>query len=120
MPFEYKRLAEVQNVPASKTIVFTNPSGKKTYIRLILIFCHNVGAGAPVDVDVFNVPDNNGATQTATDAHLIHHASALAADAKITLTYDAPGLILEDTADTIQVEADSAGDISVQIYGGQE
>lgn len=116
MAFDYEILTEITTIPDSAGAVYTNAASTKTYIRLIVI--HNANSTTEA-VELWNVPDNAASVGTAADANKIYNVS-IAAGGTSFIEFATPGIILEDTNDTIQANTDTASKVTIQIMGGKE
>ena len=118
MAFAYDRLTEITTIAASAAAVYTNAASTTTYIRLIIIHNGNTTAEA---VKLYNVPNNGAAVGTAATANeMFAPTGGLAAGEDYYLEFPVPGIILEDTNDTIQGTTTTAAKVTIQIYGGTE
>lgn len=116
MAFEYKRLTEITTLGSTASSVLANPSGKTSYIRLIII--HNTNTSTET-VELYCVPDSSGSVGTAGDSNKFFKKDLQANETYI-IELAVPGIVLEDTNDTIQGKSTTAGEVTIQIYGGQE
>lgn len=118
MAFEYSILTEITTIAAAAAPVYTNPAGKTTYIRLIVI--HN-GNTTVEETKLYNVPDNAAAVGTAGATNIFFDPSSeVGIGETLFIEFPTPGLILEDTNDTIQATTDTASKVTIQIFGGIE
>lgn len=116
MAFDYLRLTEVSYIASTAGSIYSNPSSKKTYIRNMII--HNTNTTAEL-VTLYNVPDSSGSLGTAAAANQFYKQS-IAPNETVLLEFQAPGLILVDTNDSVQAVTTTASKVTIQIYGGQE
>lgn len=116
MAFDYLRLIEITTISDTPTVIYTNPSGIKSYIRLIMI--HNTNTTLET-VELWNVPDSGGSVGAIADINKIFKNS-LDAGSTILLEFATPGIILEDLNDTIQAKTTTASKVTIQIMGGSE
>jgi len=116
MAFDYSRLTEITTIAVSAASVYANPADTKSYVRQLIL--HN-GNTTNEDVILYNVPDNAAAVGTAGATNIFYKENMAANDTTI-LDFGAPGIILEDTNDTIQAVTDTASKVTIQIYGGVE
>ena len=116
MSFAYSRLKEIGYLSDSAAAVVTNAASTTTYIRSIIL--HNTHTSA-LTVTLYNVPDNAGAVGTAASANQFYDESIGASDI-VMLEFPAPGIVLEDTNDTIQGVCGTASKVTIQAYGGSE
>ena len=116
MAFDYSLLKEIATIADSAASVYTNPAATKSYVRLIII--HNTNSTAEV-VQLYNVPDSTGSLGTAGDTNKFYYES-MAANATSIIDLGTPGLILEDTNDSIQAVTTTASKVTIQIMGGTE
>ena len=114
--FSYSRLLEITTIANSVGAVFTNPASQITYIRNIIL--HNANTATEV-VTLWNVPDSGGSAGTAGDTNKFFKKT-LAVDETVILEFPAPGIVLENTNDTIQADCDTASKVTIQMYGGKE
>jgi|WetSurSiteA1Bulk_404760.scaffolds.fasta_scaffold08911_4 hypothetical protein len=120
MAFDYSRLAEgVKLAPTASGAVacVTNPSTTTTYIRMIVV--HNVNSTTET-VSLYNVPDSGGSVGTASDTTNRFYKEDLPAGATRILEFQAPGIVLIDTNDTIQGVCSVYEKVLVWAYGGAE
>jgi hypothetical protein len=116
MAFDYSRLTEITTIPETFGAVYNNPADVKTYIRLIII--HNTNTTVET-INLWNVPDDAAAVGVAADTNKMFKTE-IAAGGTAILEYGTPGIILEDTNDTIQASTTTAGKVTIQIMGGKE
>ena len=116
MAFDYSRLSEITTISDTPTVIYTNPSGIKSYIRLIMI--HNTNTIVE-NIELWNVPDSSGSVGAVADINKIFKDS-LDADGTLFLEFAIPGIILEDLNDTIQAKTTTASKVTIQIMGGSE
>jgi hypothetical protein len=116
MAFTYSRLTEISQIAASAASVYANPSSKTTYIRSITL--HNANSSAETVV-LYNVPDSSGSAGTAAIGNQFYKAS-VAAESTVIIEFATPGIILEDTNDTIQASTTTANKVTIQIMGATE
>jgi len=116
MSFDYSRLCEITTVASTVGSVYTNPSSTKSYIRLIIL--HNTSSTSETVV-LYNVPDSGGSLGTAGDTNKFYYESITANSTSI-IDLGTPGLILQDTNDSIQAVTTTASKVTIQIMGGTE
>lgn len=116
MAFDYSRLSQITTIPSTVGAVYTNPTGKKSYIRLIQIFNSNT---TPETVKIYNVPDSGGSVGTAAVTNQFYEV-LLNPKETVLIEYPAPGLILIDINDTIQAVTTTASKVTIEIIGGLE
>lgn len=116
MSFDYKRLAQITTIPSSAGAIYTNPTGKKSYIRLIQL--HNTNTTDEL-VKLYNVPNSTGSVGTAVATNKFYEY-IMTPNETIQIEYAPPGLILEDVNDTIQAVTTTASKVTIEITGGQE
>lgn len=118
MAFDYARLAEIDTIGDTVGAIVTNAVGKKTYIRHIII--HNTNSTTET-INLHTVPDNAEAVGTAADINRWVSESILAGTTwEWNCGAGSPGIILEDTNDTLQASTDTASKVTIQVYGGIE
>ena len=111
-----KRLTEIQYVANSVASIFANPANTVSNIRSIIIYNNN---STTETVVIHNVPDNATAVGTASTANKFLTQSIDAGET-VQLTFEGPGIILEDENDSIQMFTTTASQVTVQMFGGQE
>lgn len=116
MAFDYARLAQITTIPSTVGSVYANPSSKKSYIRLIQLFNSNTSEET---VKLYNVPDSTGSVGTAAANNQFYEV-AVKPKETVLIEYNAPGLILTDTNDTIQAVTTTASTVTIEIIGGLE
>jgi len=116
MAFDYNRIAEITTIPSTAGALITNEAGKTTYVRVIII--HN-GNTSTETVKLYNVPDNAEEVGTAGATNIFYNVDIDANGTRI-LEFASPGIMLEDTKDTIQGVTDTASKVTFQAYGGIE
>jgi len=116
MALAHVRLKEIGYIADSAASVYANPTGKTTYVKLIVV--HNNAKTAKY-VQLYNVPDSGGSAGTAAAANRFFSADIPAYDTVI-IELPGPGLILTDKNDTIQAETETASSVTIQITGAQE
>jgi len=116
MSFDYSRLKEMATIASSAASVYTDPTATKSYVRLIIL--HNTNSTAEV-VQLYNVPDSGGSLGTAGVTNNFYYES-IAANATSIIDLGTPGLILQDTNDSIQAITTTASKVTIQIMGGTE
>lgn len=116
MSFDYKRLVPITTIPSSVGVIYTNPTGKKSYVRLIQI--HNTNTTIET-VKLYNVPDSTGSVGTAGVTNKFYEYG-VSANETIQIEYAPPGLMLEDVNDTIQAVTTTASKVTIEITGGVE
>ena len=113
MDINYKRLVKIRTIPATATAVYTNATGKKTHVRLIQLYNDNSTAET---VKLYNVPVAAGVVGTAAASNKFFEYAMAANETKI-ITYDIPGIMLEDFNDSIQAETTTAAKVTIEITG---
>ena len=101
MAFIYKNLsdgADIQSIPTTVGALFTNPTGKTSYLRLIQI--HNT-ASYNNNVFLYRVPNSGGVLGTAALANRIIK-KAMEANETLILEYAPPGLMMSALNDSLQ------------------
>ncbi len=68
---------------------------------------------------MYNVPDSTGSVGTAGITNQFYKQE-VAADSTVILEFAVPGIMLEDTNDTIQASTTTASKVTIQITGGTE
>jgi hypothetical protein len=116
MSFDYGRLKEISTIADTAASVYSNPVSTKSYVRLIVL--HNTNTTSETVV-LYNVPDNAEAVGTAADTNKFFDI-AIEADGTYIVDLGTPGLILEDTNDSIQAVTTTASKVTIQIMGGTE
>ena len=116
MAFAYDRLTEIEYIAGAAAAHITNAATKTTYVRLIVL--HNTHSSG-LEVTMYNVPDSSESAGTAAAANQFYKDTIVSEDT-ITMEFPAPGLILEDTNDTIQAVCGTADKVTIQAYGGVE
>lgn len=116
MALNRARLADIQYVADSAGALITNASGDKTWIRAIII--HN-GNTTAESVQLYNVPDNAASVGTAGVSNIFFNQS-IAANQTVVVEIPGPGLVLEDTNDTIQGVTTTASKVTVMFAGDTE
>lgn len=116
MAYAHARLTEITTLPNSAGAVFTQPSGKTSYIRIIHIHNSNTTAES---VKLYKVPDSGGSVGSAGATNEIY-AETIEGGGTRVLEYPAQGLILKDQNETIQGVTTTASKVTIEINGGQE
>ena len=116
MSFEYKRLTEITTLDDTVGVIFSNPAGKQSYVRMISL--HNANSQNEI-VKLYNVPDTAGSVGSAADTNKIFER-VFAANESLIIEYPVPGMILADENDTIQGGTDTVSKVTIEITGGQE
>ena len=116
MAFTHSRLKEITHVGTSAASVYNNPASTTTHVKTIII--HNLNSSTE-NVELWNVPDSTGSVGTAADANKMHKM-AVEANETVMLEFPGPGLLLEDTNDSIQAKTDTASKVTIQIYGTKD
>lgn len=112
----YNRLVEIRTLPNTIGTLFTQPSGKISYVRTINI--HNGGTSAE-NVKLYKVPDNAGAVGVAGIGNCFYEESIPSLGTRI-IEYQPPGLMLIDVNETIQGITSTNNTVTIEINGGQE
>ena len=112
MARQYTRIADIQRVPNATGVLYTNPSGVKTFVKGFSFY--NAGAASGT-VAIFNVPDVTLATGIPSSGNKITEL-VLASTETFLLEYPYP-ITLIDQGDSIQGYATSDSDVTVQILG---
>jgi hypothetical protein len=112
MARQYTRLANIQRVPNATGVLYTNPSGVKSYIKGFSFY--NAGSASGT-VAIFNVPDVSLATGIPSSGNKITEI-VLASTETFLLEYPYP-VTLIDQGDSIQGYATTVSDVTVQILG---
>lgn len=115
MATAYDRIKEIGYIAAAAASVYANPASTVTCVRQIILHNNNTTAET---VLLYNVPDSTGSAGTASDANKFYE-DAIIADDTIILDFGIPGIIMEDTNDTIQATTTTASKVTIQIYGSQ-
>lgn len=115
--FDYSRLAESQFLSTSTASIYANPVDVNSFIRGIYL-C-NTDLSNAIRVTLYRVPDSGGSVGTASASHTFYNEE-IPAGASIFLTLSNPGIILQDTNDTIQAKAGSSNAITISIDGATE
>jgi len=118
MSASYKRLADTQQLGTSAATIVANPSGYTTFVKLITLHCLS-SASANETVKIYRVPDSAGSVGTAGTANQIAEIELEPGETQ-TIFFDPPGLVLEDTNDTIQMSTTTAATVNVSVDGGRE
>jgi len=116
MALNRARLADIQYIASSAGALITNAASTKTWIRGIVIYNGNTTAEA---VKLYNVPDSASSVGTAGVSNLFFSQS-IAADATVYIEIPGPGLVLEDTNDTIQGVTTTGSKVTVMFTGDDE
>jgi hypothetical protein len=112
MTRQYTRLVNIQRVPNATGVLYTNPSGTKTFIKGFSFY--NAGAGSGT-VALFNVPDVATATGIPGSGNKITEI-VLASTETFLLEYPYP-VALIDQGDSIQGYATTVSDVTIQVLG---
>ena len=112
MTRQYTRLADVQRVPNATGVLYTNPSGTKTYIKGFSFYNAGTVSGT---VAMFNVPDAATATGIPSSGNKILEI-VLAGTETFLLEYPYP-VTLIDEGDSIQGYATTTANVTIQILG---
>lgn len=112
MARQYTRLANIQRVPNATGVLYTNPSGVKSYIKGFSFY--NAGSASGT-VAIFNVPDASLATGIPSSGNKITEI-VLASTETFLLEFPYP-VTLIDQGDSIQGYATTVSDVTVQILG---
>lgn len=112
MARQYTRLANIQRVPNATGVLYTNPSGVKSYIKGFSFY--NAGSASGT-VAIFNVPDVSLATGIPSSGNKITEI-VLASTETFLLEFPYP-VTLIDQGDSIQGYATTVSDVTVQILG---
>ena len=127
MAFLYKRLLSGVNVPVTATNIMTNPVGKKTYIRSIVLF--NFHATLPANIKLFMSPvDPTNPNEPRTTPLLIHQffGSNVVGETNIDpgqtiiLEFPTPGIVMESSFDCMFAQSSLASSVTIHVYGGRE
>ncbi len=116
MPFIYARLIEITTLPSTVGIMFTQPSGQKSYIRNIIL--HNTNTTTET-VKLYKVPNNGNAVGTAADINNFYQDNLLANQTQI-IDFSIPGLMLIDLNETIQGVTTTASKVTIEINGATD
>lgn len=117
MALNRARLANIQQIASSAGALITNPASTKTWIRGIVL--HNTSASTAITVTLFNVPDSTGSVGTAAASNQFF-TKELAIGETVYIDFPGPGIVLEDTNDTIQGEDGVGSTVTVMFMGDTE
>jgi hypothetical protein len=109
------KLADIATVASSSASIYSNPAGKKSYIRGLVLFNGNTSTET---VKLYNVPDNATAVGTAAPTNQWLEYS-LAAKETLIVEFPYP-LVLTDTNDSLQASTNTASKVTVQLQGDRE
>ena len=112
MARQYTRLANVQFVPNATGVLYTNPSGTKTFVKGFSFY--NAGTTSGI-VSLFNVPDVASATGIPGSGNKITEIELFKAETFL-LEYPYP-VTLIDPGDSIQGYATTNTNVTIQILG---
>jgi hypothetical protein len=112
MTRQYTRLVNIQRVPNATGVLYTNPSGTKTFVKGFSFY--NAGAVSGT-VALFNVPDDAAATGIPSSGNKITEI-VLASTETFLLEYPYP-ITMIDEGDSIQGYATTVSDVTIQILG---
>ena len=116
MALTHGRLADIQFIASSAAAVYTNAASATTYIRSIILFNGNTTAEL---VKLYLVPDSGGSAGTAAAGNQISQIS-LSPNETLFLGFAGPGLILEDTNDTLQGSTTTASKVTIYLVGDKD
>jgi hypothetical protein len=117
MAFDYEILTEITTVDGSSaSALYTNAASTKTSIRLMIL--HNSNTSAET-VKLYNVPDSTGSVGTAGVTNKIFERSLIPNETYV-WNIGAPGIIQEDTNDTLQGVTSTSSKVTFQAFGGAE
>jgi hypothetical protein len=112
----HKRLVDITYIASSAGAIFTQPAGKTTYLKLLML--HNTNTTTET-VTLYCVPDNAGSVGTAAVANQTYKLG-LAPDETVQIAFGGSGLIFHDTNETLQAVTTTASKVTVHAYGAQE
>jgi hypothetical protein len=115
MARQYTRLAQIQRVPTATGVLYTNPSGTKTFIKGFSLY--NAGSASGT-VALYNVPGVATATGIAGSGNKITEL-VLASTETFLLEYPYP-VVLIDQGDSLQGYATTTSDVTIQILGDKD
>lgn len=116
MPFIYARLIEITTLPNSVGIIFTQPSGQKSYIRNIIL--HNANTTIETAL-LYKVPNNGTAVGTPAVTNKFYQEDLLPNETKI-IDFPIPGSMLIDQNETIQGVTTTASKVTIEINGATD
>lgn len=116
MALTYPKLADIQYISNGIGTLFSNPASTKTYVKGMII--HNGNTTSEV-VKLYNVPDSSGSAGSGGASNIFFNKSMAPGE---TLFIDCPGtgIVLSDTADTIQGITTTASKVTFQLNGIQD
>jgi len=117
MAFDYEILTEITTVDGSSaSALYTNAASKKGFLRLMII--HNANTTIET-VKLYNVPDSAGSAGTAGVTNKIFEED-LVPNETYQWELKEPGIIMEDTNDTLQGVTSTSSKVTFQAFGGIE
>jgi len=118
MALTLKRLTDTTTLAsASAAAVFTNPTGKKSYVKDIIL--HNSNSTIEA-IKLYRVPDSAGSVGTADDNSNKFWQKSMDGYATAFIELPGQGMVLEDVNDTIQGITTTSSKVTISIDGGQE
>lgn len=115
MPLQRAKLANIQFISTTASVVYTNPSNTKTYIRGLIVF--NSGGSAET-VKLYIVPDSGTNVGIASTGNQFMNVSV---NASQTLFVEMPYVItLTGTNETLQASTTTQSRVTIQILGDKE
>lgn len=115
MAFEYYELKQIDTLPSSPTVMVTNGGSEVVYVRLIIL--HNTDSSNR-NVKLWTVPNGSSAVDATK-----WYDDNMAPGETLEFNFGAPGspgIILPTSGDSLYAQADSAGLVTIQIYGGKD
>lgn len=110
-----QRLVSVTPVPATETKVITVGAGIAYYVSLIVVT--NIHASTDYWLKLWEVPNSGGAEGSTADGNLLIPGSLIPFASVEVFHFGAPGLKLPEENDTIWVQAESADQLNLRVYG---
>jgi hypothetical protein len=112
---DHAKIAEISFVSGSPASVYANPSGKKTFLRGIVL--HNTDTASQL-VKLYLVPDATGALGAAALSNRFASPSIPSGD---TLMIELPyPFVMADANDSLQAEAAAASKVTILPLGDTE
>lgn len=116
MALEHVKLADPQAISDTAASIYTNPSGKKTLIKLLWLANRNTTSET---VTLYYVPNSGGSVGTAGNGTFIGDF-AVAPRMPFVIPIESNGLILMEENDTIQAQTTTDGMVNVIVCGALE
>jgi hypothetical protein len=112
MARQFTRLTDIQYISNTAGAVYTNPNGRKTYVKSFVIYNNNTSSEI---VKLYNVPDSTGSVGTAAAANQFAEVQIVS---KETFMLDLPyPITIIDENDTIQASTTTGSQVTIQVLG---